>query len=99
MQPVKEPSSIRQRLGSFLGGLGPSRSSPLPPRALEEMGRSDHATFFTDDVLRVRHAPTFLCPLTLCLHAGAGSRRAYCTAGAGDEGAARDRVQQATRES
>lgn len=63
MQPAKEPSSIRQRLGSFLGGLGSSRSTPLPPRAREELSRSDHTTFFTDDVLRVRHLRQRFCAL------------------------------------
>ena len=53
--PARE-SSIRHKLGLFLGGLGPSRPAPLPARGLDELGRPDHAIFFTDDVLRVRGA-------------------------------------------
>ena len=53
MQPQKE-QTIRQKLGSILG-LGASRAAPLAQKSYEELGRQEHGTFFTADVLRVRN--------------------------------------------
>jgi len=50
MQPQKE-QTIRQKLGSILG-LGASRAAPLAQKSYEELGRQEHGTFFTADVLR-----------------------------------------------
>ena len=52
MQPSREQSSIRQKLGSILG-LSASRAPALPQKSYDELGRPEHSTFFTADVLRV----------------------------------------------
>lgn len=51
MQQPKE-QSIRKKLGSILG-LGASKTTPTPQKTIEDLGKLEHSTFITDDVLRV----------------------------------------------
>ena len=51
MQQPKE-QSIRKKLGSILG-IGASKATATPQKSIEDLGKLEHSTFFTDDVLRV----------------------------------------------
>ena len=52
MQSQRE-QTIRQKIGSILG-LGQSRGAQSPQRSHEDhVGKFEHSTFITDDVLRV----------------------------------------------
>ena len=51
MQQPKE-QSIRKKLGSILG-IGASKTSPTPQKTIEDLGKLEHSTFFSEDVLRV----------------------------------------------
>lgn len=50
MQQPKE-QSIRKKLETILG-IGASKP-PIPQKSIEDLVKSEHSTFFTDDVLRV----------------------------------------------